>query len=444
MLKFSLSIMFAGYMALSLYLIKLGGEIPLRTIYSSCLILFVYTFVSRKSVINFFRKNDFISISLVFAFAGSAATLAGVGELKDVLIYLTKWILQPIIIMCLAYQIAFCLGPLKTFKIILLMYSVTLIIGVLQGFQVSAAWEIRSLVNSFQGLGSDLGALDDLNFDTSDGRFSDGVRARGISWSAIHLSYQSCLVIGMLFLTYVDDRYRPIRLSKYLTISILSIAFIAMVFSGTRSALIGVVCLPIVYYFVSSKNKFIYFISVIFIIVFGVYVFPLIQEALNLRVLQAQDSSANMRLPLYLFGFQLFFDQPWGYGWIDQSVYYAQEYWQEYRHMEGAESIFLRGLHNYALNILWVYGVFGLIATIYLFWYMRALFGGIFLVALVPYLVNSLFHNGGLFYGGNYIWIFIGLAKCLYDRRVEYKKKVDKFVNADNQPELVRRGQGAI
>lgn len=424
MLRLSLYPLFAIFMVLSLYLIKFGGEIPLRTVYGLALTIYIFLFISRKSLVCFVQRNSVIAVALVLGLSGGLATLIGVGDFGDVINYIIKWILQPLIIMCLAYQVSFCLGPLQTFKIVLVTYGFTLLIAVLQGLEVSAAWEFRYFVNSLQGIGDEVRALDEIDFDASDGDFDDGSRARGISWSAIHLSYQACLVIGMVFLSKVDQRYQPLRLDKFSANIILALAIMSVIFSGTRSALIGVVVLPLLYFFWKSKHKLLVSVVAAGLITLIVFVLPLMQEALNLRVLQAQDSSANMRLPLYLFGAQLFLDQPWGYGWIDQSVYYAQDYWQHYRHMEGAESIFLRGLHNYALNIVWVYGVFGLAAIVYLLASMKVSFGPLFLIALAPYFINSLFHNGGVFYGGNYIWVFIGIAKYLYDQRVSYRRKL--------------------
>jgi len=422
MMRLSLNLWFAVFMALSLYFIKLGGALPVRTVYSLALVLFTFVFISRKSVIKFFSENKIIGVAIVMAVAGSLATLAGKGDLTDVFNYIIKWVVQPLIIMCLTYQVAYCIGPRRTFQIIVAAYSLTLVVGVLQGLEISSAWELRYSVYSVQDLSKEVRALDEIKFESYDGSFDDASRARGLSWSAIHLSYHCCLVIGMLFLTRVDARYRPIRLSDTTTLAIVALAFVAVVLSGTRSALFGVVLLPFLYWWWVVKNKLIF---IVLATVAGVglwFVLPLVQEALNLRVLQADDSSASMRLPLYLFGLTLFIDQPWGYGWLDQSIFYAQSYWQHFRHMEGAESIFLRGLHNYLLNILWVYGVLGLLAIGYLFWFMRVSFGALFLIALAPYLINSLFHNGGVFYGGNYVWVFIGLAKYLRDQRVWFRR----------------------
>ncbi len=413
-------------MVLSLYFIKLGGSLPIRTVYGLGLVTFIFLAVSQRSLFDFAKNNIVIGVALMLALMGCVATLAGVGSVDDAVNYVIKWIVQPLIIMCLAYQVAYCLGPIKVFKVVLVVYGFTFFIALLQGVEISAAWELKYLFNSFQDIGKEARALDEIEFDSSGGRFDDGARARGLSWSSVHLAYQACLAIGFVFLSHVDPRYQPLRLGKPLTILVLLLAFAAVLLSGTRSALLGVFALPLLYWLLVARSKLLTLAIISVVLVGVIYVLPIAQDTLNLRVLQAQDSSATMRLPLYLFGLELVADQPWGYGWIDQSTSYAQQYWERYKHMDGAESIFLRGLHNYLLNVLWVYGVFGFLTIACLFWYMRVSFGIWFLVALVPYFVNSLFHNGGIFYGGNYIWVFIGIAKYLKDqRRVFQYKRVE-------------------
>lgn len=416
-------LLFLMFMVLSLYFIKLGGSLPIRTVYGLGLVMLIFLLVSPRSLFDFAKNNLLISLACMLAVAGSASTLAGVGDGADALNYSIKWILQPLIIMCLAYQVAYCLGPMTVFKIAMLVYGVTFLVALMQGLGMSAAWELKYFLNSFQDIGKEVRALDDIEFDSSGGQFDDASRARGLSWSSVHLAYQACLAIGLVFLSYVDPRYKPIRLSKLSSGLLLTLALAAVLLSGTRSALLGVLVLPLLYWLMITRNKVFTVLTISGALAAIVYVLPIVQEVLNLRVLQAEDLSATMRLPLYLFVLELVVDQPWGYGWVDQSTSYAQEYWQRYKHMNGAESIFLRGLHNYVLNILWVYGIFGLVAIVGLFWYARVSFGVWFLVALVPYFVNSLFHNGGIFYGGNYIWVFIGIAKYLRDQRRVYQHK---------------------
>ena len=431
LLRQSLNLWFLGFMVLSLYFIKLGGSLPIRTVYGLALVAFIFIFVSRRSVTAFFTDNKVIGVALMLGLAGSFATFAGKGSLSDVINYNIKWIIQPLVIMCLAYQVCHCLGPKRVFSIIALTYCVTLLVAVLQGLEFNPAWEWRYSIYSIQDLGKEVRAFDDIEFQSYDGTFDDASRARGLSWSAIHLSYQGCLLIGMLMLSVVDRRYQPIKLRPAITLSLSLLALLAVVMSGTRSALFGVMMLPFIYYFWKSQSKLVYFMFAVLACVVLMTVLPLIQEMFDLRVLQTRDSSASMRLPLYLFGLYLFLEQPWGYGWIDQSINYAQDYWQYFRHMQGAESIFLRGLHNYLLNIVWVYGVFGLFALAILFWVMRASYGMLFIIALSPYLINSLFHNGGIFYGGNYIWVFIGLAKYLRDQRLLVRNT--QFVSSKDQ-----------
>jgi len=423
MLRVGIALLFLIFMVLSLYLIKLGGSLPIRTVYGLTLVLFIHLLVSKHSLYAFAKHNAMVSVGLVLALTGTVATLVGVGNVGDALNYTIKWILQPLIIMCLAYQVSSCVGPAKVFNIILLVYGITFLVAVLQGLQLSAAWELKYLFNSFQDIGKEVRALDEIDFDSSGGRFDDASRSRGLSWSSVHLAYQGCLAIGFLFLSYVDPRYRPIRPARLVGVTILVLAGGAVLLSGTRSALVGVLALPLMYWLIVARNKLFALLAISVTLTCVIWLLPMVQEVFNMRALQAQDSSATMRLPLYLFGLELVVDQPWGYGWIDQSTSYAQEYWDRYKHLEGAESIFLRGLHNYPLNVLWVYGVFGLLALAFLFWYMRVSFGIWFLVALTPYLINSLFHNGGIYYGGNYIWVFIGIAKYLQDQRRVFQHK---------------------
>jgi hypothetical protein len=109
-----------------------------------------------------------------------------------------------------------------------------------------------------------------------------------------------------------------------------------------------------------------------------------------------------------------------GYGWLDNVNSHASQYWEALMDYENSEAIFVRGLHNYLLNIGHVYGLAGLLAVFYMFYKKFKYYGIVVVFAFSPYYINAIFHNGGTFYGGNYIWVFLGVLKYYFDFVIDY------------------------
>jgi hypothetical protein len=425
MSKLFFATLFFFYLILSIAFIKLGCSLPLRTVLPVIGIICSLPFITSKIVRKFFKGNSVIQVAFILFISGAFSTLINVGTFTDVLEYFFKWILQPLLTISFTYIVATIIGIQAVFKLTTIAMLLTCIVGILQYFQFVPSWEIKYFFDSFQDLGKEIRALDELDFDNSDGQYDDSARPKGLSWSPIHLSYQACLMLGSAYWIKNSRLFKALNFDYFLIVAPISV--VTVIASGTRSALLGVLILVVVHFLIKSKYKILYVSLIILSFLSLVYILPIVQDFLNLRVLQANDSSASMRVPLYLFGGLLFLNQPWGYGWIDKSIYHAQDYWSYLYHYEGATSIFAVGLHNYVFNILWTYGIFGLFALYLLFRYFKLKFTYIFIIGLIPYLVNSMFHNGGIFYGGNFIWFYVAVAKFLSDYSYSNTYRVQKF-----------------
>jgi len=149
-------------------------------------------------------------------------------------------------------------------------------------------------------------------------------------------------------------------------------------------------------------------------------------NALDVRVLQLENSSAFSRLPLALFGFLLFIDNPIGHGWLTEAQTFADVYWGYLYKFENARAIAHLGLHNHAIKFVFVYGIGGIIAFFIYIKSIKQNYGSICLIALSPYYFHSLFHNDGVFLGGNYVWVFMGILHFDFVQTTLSNKVINK------------------
>jgi hypothetical protein len=238
----------------------------------------------------------------------------------------------------------------------------------------------------------------------------------GVSYSPIHLATQATLAFAAYGgLRYWEARSKGLRGLPPIDWRVLVglAAMIAVsIACATRSPILGAGVFIIAYFTIQGDAR-----MAILILVAGAALYlvaPALLEILQTsesRVFRVGDNSSTGRLPLFLFGFQLFLDNPLGYGFDFTSHEYWTKYWSDLYTLPSAAVIRDTLLHNYLLNMLTTYGIGLLLAlplTAYLIWRGRT-----FLPVFIPYVVHITFHNTGPFWNDNLFWFVIGAFSAM-------------------------------
>jgi hypothetical protein len=409
----SIRVLFPLYVLASLCLLKLGSPIPARVLLELVAFGLLLRHVLRI-LPAFVEHNPFLQVNLVFGVIGLVATLAHGDSLKEVLLFEFKWIVQPLFHMLIAYLCCYLAGIRFTVRTFYAVLSLSSLFAVMQMLDIQFAWDALDWVDEFQGIDKQA-QLAELMASGGGNAYME-IRARGFSWSPVHLGYQACLAFGLF---YASLHFREFSVSDRPLIgyAIVGLWILALIGSGTRSALLGIGVLMLLHFSLLSPRRYLYLMLLPPFLIAAAALFPLLQQAYELRVLETNDSSAVNRLPLLIYGWNMFLDNMIGYGWVADSTAYADRYWYLVMDYQRGSAIMERELHNFYMNILHVYGLAGGLALVYFFYRLLTQYGGLLLLVLLPYLLHALFHNDGIFHGDNYIWIVLGIVKYHYDLR---------------------------
>lgn len=424
-LKYSCVTLFFVYMVLSLLFVKLGGGIPFRLVVLFLMLFVCWLSSCRAVVFELVLKSHYAYYAYSFFAIGVLSGLAQGDDVTVVLMNGFSSTIQPLLIFVAVVLMCEILGLATVVKLVILVYSTTMIVSVLQYFEFVPAWSLMEYFRSAQGIDDKDAFNAEIVMQSIDGRYDDTFRPRGLSWSPIHLSYQCCLLLSMSFACYWYSSGR--KKNWFVAVSIL--CFASVLVSGTRSALLGMILLVSVLFIAyifrryrKGRDRWAICISIFFAPFVVVSFLPYLNDVLDLRILQSDDSSASMRIPLYLFGLNVMVDYPFGNSWQRESADVAHLYWDVLYKFKGVESLFSVGLHNYIFNVAWTYGWLGILVIAHFFYSRFNRIPLAIFVLIVPYLFNSMFHNGGIFYGGNYVWVFIGVAEYYVSSEVYQKK----------------------
>ncbi|MCI0428968.1 MAG: O-antigen ligase family protein [Rhodospirillales bacterium] len=297
-----------------------------------------------------------------------------------------------------------------------IMYAFAIAVGLSaavaasQFLDVRAAWEARRFLGSFQEEG--------LRIEG----FASGARARGLSYSAVLLGTQLCLLFAAIF----AYRWRSARedyfskADRWLLLMLVPLAG-AAVASGNRSPLLGMLVFAFFYLWLVQRR------STIMLVGIAVFFFPLILalpealRGLDLRIGETEDGSAVGRFVLQYYGLLLFLARPIGYGLTFDSTEHWTEFWTYVKDFDNANAVTAYALHNYFLMMINKYGFPILLVAGAVAWKLGrhkwALLG------FVPYLVQIFFHNDGPLMADFLIWYIIpmyaGLSRSSEPRGAE-------------------------
>ncbi|GAA5193588.1 hypothetical protein GCM10025772_24790 [Ferrimonas gelatinilytica] len=357
-----------------------------------------------------FRDNPLLKVLLALGLWGFVLSLFQSAAVLDAAMVWLRWFLQPAMIFLFSILCCRIVGPRWVAGVFIGVILVSAAVAVLQGLEFGFAWGLTQTLENIQGLQRQAVML--AQRAAGEG-FDDSFRARGISYSPIHLGYQAALVVAMI---YLAKMHKPVLLpvANIIVWAVGVLLLCALVFSGTRSSLFGVILLLPLHMLCFSRYR----VASITVVTLGILLAPALffwaSSVLDLRVLSISDSSFAARFPLALLGLKLFVDNPFGYGWLISANSLADGYWHDLYRIKNADAVVYLGIHNHLVSFLFTYGVPGALLGLWCLRECYRRYGLVLLVALAPYGFHALFHNDGIFLGGNYIWVLLGWVHYHY------------------------------
>lgn len=289
-------------------------------------------------------------------------------------------------------------------KIIIILVLISALVAIGQGMGIKWFWELR----------------EKIYFDPI-GPTADQITARerpcGLAYFAITLSYQIIAALGLSFIYFLKGK------NKLLWVFVLSILLTGVVAGLTRSAFLGTI-LAFIYYVYKTGIKKILIGGLLVLLILAVS-WQLIPE------LYRKDVSGHGKFALQWVGANALIHHPLGTGAEDyleasRPYSYLVEGWK------GESQVYTHMPHNQFINSGLYYGIFGMLLVIFFYIYCWKEVKLIrkdcwaesmaFRMFIVAYIVNSLFHNTGLFAGDSFSWFMFSLMMHKICKCKNYEK----------------------
>jgi hypothetical protein len=393
-----LAAVFFVIMILSVALVKLGpSRVPLRLI----LVFGVFGMLSLMQPAMLRRAiNDVLPVLVLigcFAMIGSLASILNGAILKNYAQQVLEIQIQAAINLIVgAYLVRIC-GIRLTVMAYAGAIAISSLFALAQFAEISPAWAVREALQRFQGLS---GTSADNVFLTQ------RLRAMGLSLTPVHLGTQICLAFAACYIGLVA-RYgtaRPIPWNWQLIAVVVAFVVIAVA-SGNRSPLIGIIAFVGLHLFRTNPGAALLMLVVAApALTFGDEMLAWLED-FGLRVARTEDGSSAGRAVLRAYGWQLFLDQPYGYGLNFQSVEHWPAYIGRYLEYENYMAITIHALHNYFLQVLNKYGALAIPLAAWVV--VQMLRFPQLSIGFVPYIAHIYFHNDGPFQGDFMIWFIM-------------------------------------
>jgi hypothetical protein len=230
-------------------------------------------------------------------------------------------------------------------------------------------------------------------------------RPVGLAYSPIQFSTHLCLAFAAF--VAVRDRLRgSANGADPLVVPALLALFAASIACATRSPILGGFVFIAAYALQRRTSWLPLFLILAAVVVY--FAWPLLMDVVGTnapRVVRTDDDSAEARSTLVYYGFRLFADNPLGYGLTFAPMTLWQHYWPDLYMMQAPQGTRENELHNYAVNMLNVYGIGLLLLVPVIIRLLRQSKAS--LIFFVPYVIHILFHNYGPFYNDNVIWFVV-------------------------------------
>ncbi len=390
-----LKFLFLVILFLHVALAKFTVIIPVRTIALFIFASLLFLVHHQKFLDSIFRASRVYMVMLVIAFIGGFLAFLNGVQLYELAENFLRNTVQPALIFLTTYLAIEIFGLAFVVRALLGFTVVSAVIAILQFAGIDLAWDVRRMLGAIQGDPADIKHI-----------LRTGGRPMGLVFTPIMFSYH--LVVGYALASMLYQR-QMIRPGIYAVISL--IALIASAASGTRSLVLGVLVHEARQLLAEGRLKSIALLLAGVGLVVGAYYYL---EAAGSRVASLEDTSAVSRMVLLKYGFHLFLDNPFGYGWGFRPADYAWLYWEELSHLPKADAVFRIGIHNAFINFLLHYGVFGfsVIAILAVTNLRKAI---ALIIAFLAYFINAMFHNAGVFVGDLYFWFCFAVFIYLHE-----------------------------
>lgn len=381
MTRFFLMALFAASVVSNIAFVKLSVGVPVRSLLAVVLLGFIIWRYPRVVAHTISQCRTIAFVIAYLAVIGVALTVANGDSVAKASGVLTEVYVQAFISILLIYSLCTILGLATVTAIVAGTIVLTLIFCVLQFAGVQQAWDIKVLLDDFQGAPPML---------TTD-------RPPGLSFSAVHLGYQVYVLVAIA-LVWSMVKGTP----AYLVVAIL-LVIVSSITAGNRSPLLGVLVLGAIYAYRFYPRATLMLGPLLLAIALPIVlsVMTTLEEA-GVRAAETDDSSSVGRIVLNYFGWLLFQDNIFGYGLTFDSQSQWPQYWNALNSLENATIVQRYGIHNYFLNMLLMFGVFLAPLGLLLAGNRRVM--RLFAWAFVGYFVNAFTHNEGPFHGDNIFW----------------------------------------
>ena len=380
---------------------KIGG-VPIRGLVTvGALVLAVlFYFEIAKGVL----KNNLLLLGLAVGLAvlGAFVSVANGAPVSAILWNLTEVHLQAAATILVAAILARVAGARASAIAVVAVIGISACVAVAQMMDIQPAWALRR-------------ALGPLTHEEIEGLNLLDRRPVGLAYSPIQFSTHLCLAFAAF--VAVRDRLRgPANGADPLVVPALLALFAASIACATRSPILGGFVFIAAYALQRRTSWLPLFLILAAVAVY--FAWPLLMDVVGAnapRIVRTDDDSAEARSTLVYYGLRLFLDNPLGYGLTFAPMTLWQHYWPDLYMMQAPQGTRENELHNYAVNMLNVYGIGLLLLVPVVVRLLRQSKAS--LIFFVPYVVHILFHNYGPFFNDNVIWFVIAaIAAVNHDR----------------------------
>lgn len=277
------------------------------------------------------------------------------------LFFLENYVINFVISGVLYYSVFRSLGVNKSLKVMRVVFLPSIIVGILQGFDMNLAWELREIIPDVSEIKNRIYQRD---------------RSAGLAWYSLLFAY----IVLLTRLSFVVEERKPPILFNVLLL-------MAAFFSGTRSVMLALLLIELV----EVKRKRNLFLLMILV---SIAALPVIDK------IRFIDAGTLSRIYSYQVAFEVI-SKNWMFGLGHEYSEYLtiiRDYIVISDSKIGGWEAMNQTSHNYLLNQVIIWGVPGGLLFIYILFYPFVQVTGkrMKFAVLIPLLINMMTHNGGL------------------------------------------------
>lgn len=347
-----------------------------------------------------FLRSPYLWVSVCLIFISLLLQLSTQQELPVYCLFLLRYLVQPLILALVLIAMFLAQGGRRVMLPFILLVCVSALFALLQSNGVDWSWNVRRALGGWQEEGG--AAVFYINRD----------RPMGLSLNPVQLGYQ-CLVALVC-----ACHLRRIGAVNDAALAVVPLLMGGIVASGLRSAFLGAVLFLTGALFLLPLGRLLRVGGLALALAlgcFGIWEFLDERDAPETALRIADYRSAtDSRVALNAYSLLLFLEKPAGRGLGFDSRGLARDYLGELSGMKNRDAVRTLAPHNAVAVFANAYGVAGLCAlAAYLLLVTRK--GALLALGLAAYLLNSFFHNAGLFVGDYFVLFLLIPAELMVE-----------------------------